>query len=260
MIKNVKEFLDRVIKKPLLTVALFFTVAIISFASTTLYKRFSATITQSTAIERNFALSTIKEVLELSKAMNGFYKVQPKNYFFFTNYNQTKIIKYKNKFFEISTNLEKLSNAYYGTDLISKTRKVSDFYISCCYDKIDILNQLESADIIWRANRYITPYQAERLCDATLKFQKKIDSFKNEVVQTIPFAFSQWKHVFSLDDYRNIGLYIEKNFPEVLKKYSKQKDKTGKPMMSAAEWIVIEILQQTISKMKENEKPEGYNV
>lgn len=233
---KVKALLGKIRKKPRLAAGLLFGVVALLCAPTMLHNKFS---TERAERERGFALSAIEETLKLSKAIEAFYEA---------NDNQTAIIQSKGRFSEISSNLKSLSDAKAGSQFISTVRKASDFFSSYCDHHIDVLNKTEAMKLDLSINDHVDTAKVERLLSDKSKYGTQANQVQNEVLRSIPKAFSEWKQVLSPDDCHMVFGYIDDNFAAEKKKMSDQKDKKGGPELQLHEWMAIQINEHVFDR------------
>jgi hypothetical protein len=233
---KVKALLGKIRKKPKLAAVLVLGVAALFCAPTMLHNKFSSERAEK---ERGFALSAIEETLKLSKAIEGFYEA---------NDNQTAIIQSKGRFSEISSNLKSLSDAKAGSQFISTVRKASDFFSSYCDHHIDVLNKTEAMKLDLSINDHVDAEKVERLLSEKSKFGTQANQVQNEVLRSIPKAFSDWEQVLSPEDCHTVFGFIDENFAAEKKKMSGQKDKKGGPELQLHEWIAMQINEHVFDR------------
>ena len=189
--------------------------------------------------ERGFAFSAIEETLKLSKAIGEFYDSDNK---------QDNLIRSKNNFLEITSQLKNLSDAKMGSQFISTVRKTSEFFNSYCDHQIDVLNKTETMKLDLSVNNHVDTTKVEKLLNDKAKYGSQANQMQNEVLRTIPKVFVEWEKVLSPEDCHEIFGYIDEHFADEKKKLPDQKEKKSGSELYLHEWIAMQINEEVFNR------------
>ena len=189
--------------------------------------------------ERGFAFSAIEETLKLSKAIGEFYDSDNK---------QGNLIRSKNNFLEITSQLKNLSDAKAGSQFISTARKTSEFFNSYCDHQIDVINKTEAMKLDMSVNNHVDTTKVENILNDKAKYGSQANQLQNEVLRAIPKAFVEWEKVLSPEDCHEIFGYIDEHFADEKKKSSDQKEKKSGSELYLHECISMQINEEVFNR------------
>jgi hypothetical protein len=192
MIKNAKDLLKGLRKKPKLIIALLF-LFLGTILSTAIIYNESAK--KKVTRERFLLLEAIKLNYELINARNIFILLD------IEKSDHAEIIRIRNKFVEISNQTKTFPKTKFPGQFMSRICKVSDFYISFCDHRIDLLNKFQLMNADWALNNHFDTQKFELLLCKSSNFATQVKKMDDELVISLISQIDDWEKKISKVDY-----------------------------------------------------------